>query len=487
MNKTTLNYLTKPRNLTMLTDFYEFTMSNAYFLHGMKDKLVTFDLFYRKNPDNGGYAICAGLEQAVQYIMNMHFTEEDITYLKKKGMSDGFCDYLRNFKFSGDIYAVPEGTPVFPYEPLIKVKAKIIDAQLVETMLLLTLNHQTLIATKANRIKIATGDKTVMEFGARRAHSYDAAILGARAASIGGVTVTATTIADELFGTTAVGTMAHSFIQSFPSEYEAFKAYATIYPDSCTLLIDTYNVRDGIENAIKVAKDYLIPNNHRLAGVRIDSGDLSYLSKYVRKRLNEEEMHDCKIVLSNSLDEILITSLQNQDTPFDQLGVGERLITSKSEPVFGGVYKLSSIEYDGILQPKIKLSENVEKITNPGDKMLYRLIDKETGMAIADVITLVDEVIDEEKPYRLFDPVNTWKEKIVTNFKVVPLLKTIIKDGELVYNLPELNEIHKYAKEQMNTLYPEVLRFDYPHTYYVDLSQKLWDLKQSMIEENSHK
>ncbi|MGN0369220.1 MAG: nicotinate phosphoribosyltransferase [Butyrivibrio sp.] len=477
------------RNLTMLMDFYELTMSNGYFVKGMKDKTVVFDMFYRKNPDEGGFVIAAGLEQLVEYVQGLSFTDADIDYLRSKNLFDEkFLEYLRNFKFKGDIYAVPEGTIVYPNTPLVTVVAPLIDAQLLETMLLLTINHQSLIATKANRIVRAAGKASVMEFGARRAQGGDAAIYGARACYIGGVGATATVISDEMFGVPAVGTMAHSFVQFFDTEYEAFKTYAEIYPDSCTLLIDTYNVLEsGIQNAIKVAKEVLEPMGKRLKGVRIDSGDLAYLTKKVRKILDAAGCEDCKIVVSNSIDEYLITSLNEQGARIDSYGVGERMITAKSEPVFGGVYKLAAVmSDDGSFEPKIKISENVEKITNPGFKTLWRIYDKETGHGIADVITLADEEIDPTKPYPYMDEKKPWKRRKFTNFTCEKLQKQIFKNGELVYKLPTLKEIQEKVKTQLaTTVWPEEQRFENPHEHYVDLSMELYRIKQEMLSKFS--
>ncbi len=479
------NFIKDKRNLTMLMDFYELTMSNGYFVKGLKDKKVVFDMFYRRNPDNGGFVICAGLEQLVEYIQNLSFEDEDIEYLKSKNMFDGrFLDYLRNFKFTGDMYAVPEGTIVYPNTPLLTVVAPLIDAQLIETMLLLTINHQSLIATKANRIVRAAGDASVMEFGARRAQGSDAAIYGARACYIGGVGATATAISDEMFGVPAVGTMAHSFVQFFDSEYEAFKAYAEVYPDNCILLIDTYNVLDsGVQNAIKVAKEVLEPMGKRLKGVRIDSGDLAYLTKKVRKILDSAGCEDCSIVVSNSIDEYLITSLNKQGARINSYGVGERMITAKSEPVFGGVYKLAAVESEsGVYEPKIKISENVEKITNPGFKTLWRIYDRDSGYGIADVITLADEIIDDTKPYPYMDEIKPWKRRSFTNFTCEKLQKQIFAGGKLVYELPTLKEIQQKVREQLSTtVWPEEQRFENPHTHYVDLSMELYKMKQEML------
>lgn len=476
------------RNLTMLMDYYELTMSNGYFVKGFKDKVVTFDMFYRKNPDNGGFVVAAGLEQLIDYISDMNFNSDDIEYLRSKGQfSEEFLKYLEEFKFTGTIEAVPEGTICYPNTPMVTVTAPVIEAQLVETMLLLTINFQSLIATKASRICRAAGDdgSLVMEFGARRAHGPDAAVLGARAAYIGGVGSTATVMADEEYGIPAVGTMAHSWIQFFDSEYEAFKAYAEVYPDSCTLLIDTYDIlKSGIKNAIKVAKEVLWPMGKRLKGVRIDSGDLAYFSKKLRKILDAEGMNDCKIVVSNSIDEFLIKSLQKQGAKIDSYGVGERMITSKSDPVFGGVYKLVAVKNDeGEFVPKIKISENVEKITNPGRKKLWRVFSKETGYALADLLTFYDEKVDVSKPYPYVDPVKPWKKMYFSNVEIKDMQVTIFKDGKLVYEKPELDKIKEYVAYQLkNQVWEEEQRYENPHIHYVDLSKKLYKVKEGMLE-----
>ena len=474
-------------NLTMLTDFYELTMAGGYFENGMKDIIATFDMFYRRNPDKGGFAIMAGLEQAIEYMKNLSFTDEDIDFLRtKKIFSEEFLKYLRGFKFCCDVWAVEEGTPIFPGEPIVTVRGPIIQAQLVETMVLLTINHQSLIAPKANRIVRAADGRAIMEFGSRRAHSYDGAVYGARAAYIGGCVGTACTICDRDFGVPALGTMAHSWIQSFDSEYEAFCAYAKQYPDSCTLLVDTYNVlKSGIPNAIKAFNEILLPLGCRPKGIRIDSGDITYLSKKARKMLDAAGFPDCKICASNSLDEYIIADMLRQGAPIDTFGVGERLITASSEPVFGGVYKVVSINKDGVEIPKIKISENVAKITNPCFKELYRLYDNESGKAIADVITLFDEVIDDTKPYVIFDPEHTWKRKTITNFKAVKIRKRIFDKGELCYEMPEIDAIKNRCKEQLETLWDEVKRFENPHTYYVDLSEKLWECKQALLRKEN--
>ena len=473
------------KNLTMLTDFYEFTMSNGFFEEGMKDKIAYFDVFFRNNPDDGGFAIMAGVEQIIDYLSDLHFSKDDIEYLRsKKIFSDEFLDYLASFKFECDVWAIPEGTPVFPGEPVMTVRGPVVQAQLVETMVLLLINHQSLIATKANRIVRAADGRPVMEFGSRRAQGAEAAILGARAAYIGGCAGTACTITDELYGVPALGTMAHSWVQMFDTEYDAFLAYAKNYPDNCTLLIDTYNVlKSGLPNAIKVFNDYLVPNGYRPKGVRIDSGDITYLSKKCRKILDEAGFPDCGIVASNSLDEYIIRDTILQGAQINSFGVGERLITSKSSPVFGGVYKLVAVEDEnGEIIPKIKISENVSKITTPGFKQVYRLYEKDTSKAIADVVTMHDEVIEEDS-YELFDPEHTWKRKTVTNFYSRPLLKQIFKKGVQVYDKPSLEALKEYCKIEIDGLWEEVKRFENPHTYYVDMSKKLWQLKQDMLEQ----
>ena len=470
------------RNLEMIADFYEFTMANGYLEKNMND-IAYFDVFFRKIPDNGGFAIFAGLEQIINFIKDFSFSKEDINYLEgRKIFSKKFIDYLSNFKFTGDIWAIPEGTVVFPNEPLITVKAPIIEAQLLETMLLLTINHQSLIATKTRRIVNQAKNRPVMEFGARRAHGADAAILGARAAIIGGAVGTSCTISAKEFNVPVSGTMAHSWIQSFDSEYEAFKAYAEIYPDSCTFLVDTYNtLKSGIPNMIKVSNKILKPLGKRPVAVRLDSGDLAYLSKEVRKLLDDAGYEDCKICVTNSLDEKLIASLFEQDAKIDLFGVGENLITAKSDPVFGGVYKLVALEKNGSIIPKIKISENVVKVTNPSYKKLFRFYSKADNKALADVITLNNEKI-EENEYTIFDPINTWKKKTLNNYYVKELQTLIFKKGKLVYNSPTLKEIAEYSKKDLDTFWEEIKRIDNPHKYFVDLSQKLWNLKQEMLQ-----
>ena len=469
----------------MLTDFYELTMANGYFKNGFKDIVAYFDMFFRKVPDDGGFVIMAGVEQLVEYLSDLKFTKEDIEYLRGKGFNEEFLDYLANFKFACDVWAVPEGTPIFPGEPIVKVNGPVIQAQFVETMVLLCINHQSLIATKANRVSRAAQGRAVMEFGSRRAQGADGAIYGARAAYIGGCAGTACTITDEMFGVPALGTMAHSWVQLFDSELDAFKAYAREYPDSCTLLVDTYNVlKSGIPNAIKTFDEVLAPMGKRPKGIRIDSGDITYLSRKARKILDEAGYPDCAIVASNSLDEYIIRDMLLQGAKVDSFGVGEKLITSSSSPVLGGVYKLCAVEKDGEIIPKIKLSENVQKITTPGNKRAYRLFDKESGKAIADVIALASETIDENKPYELFDPDYTWKRKTVENFAVRELLEPLFSKGKCVFEKKSIDEIKKYCAEQVDTLWDEVTRFENPHNYYVDLSQPLWDLKREMLSKN---
>ncbi len=484
-----LNGRFSERGLTMLTDFYELTMANGYLLGGFKDTICYFDMFFRKVPDNGGFAIMAGVEQLVEYLSSLRFTEEDIAYLEgRKIFSPEFLEYLRNFRFTCDVWAIPEGTPIFPGEPIVTVRGPVIQTQFVETMVLLCINHQSLIATKSNRIARAAQGRAVMEFGSRRAQGFDGAVYGARAAYIGGCAGTACTVSDQLFGVPALGTMAHSWVQLFNSEYEAFKAYAEAYPSNCMLLVDTYNVlKSGVPNAIKVFNEVLVPNGYRPAGIRIDSGDITYLSRKARKLLDDAGFEDCKICASNSLDEHIIRDMLAQGAKVDSFGVGERLITSSSEPVFGGVYKLVGVENaDGTVTPKIKISENVAKITTPGFKSVWRLFDKETDKAIADVVAMHDEVIDEEKPYVLFDPNHTWKRKTVENFHAVPLLTQIFKAGECVYTPRALNAIKAYCAAQVDSLWEEVIRFENPHNYYVDLSQKLWDEKNRMLSEKNY-
>lgn len=474
------------QNCTLLCDFYQLTMGNGYFQTGKRDTIAYFDVFFRRVPENGGFAVCAGLEQIIEYIEGLHFNEDDIDFLRKKGIFDeNFLRYLADFKFEGDIYAVPEGTPVFPFEPLVTVRAPAIQAQLIETMLLLLINHQSLIATKANRIVRAAKGRAISEFGSRRAQGASGAVLGARAAFIGGCAGTACTLSDKLFGVPATGTMAHSWIQMFDSELEAFEEYCRIYPDSATLLVDTYNVlKSGVPNAIKAFDNVLKPLGKRPCGIRLDSGDIAYLSIEARKMLDKAGYPDCKIVASNSLDEYIIADLLHQGAKIDLFGVGERLITASSEPVFGGVYKLCAVEKNGAVIPKIKISENVTKITNPHYKKLYRIFDNKTGKAEADLICVFDEKIDETKPLELFDPDYTWKRKTLTDFTAKELQVPVFIKGERVYNSPDIREIKDYCAKQLDTMWESVLRFENPHRYYVDLSEKLWNIKHNLLSEN---
>lgn len=473
----------KASDLALLTEGYELTMADGFMGAGMKDTIAYFDLFFRRVPDNGGFAIAAGLSKVIDYLEHLHFREEDIKYLKSKGISDELASYLKDFKFTCDVWAIPEGTPIFPNEPIIKVRGPIIEAQLIETMLLLSINQQSLIATKANRLVRAAHGTAVAEFGTRRAQGVDEAVYGARAAYIGGCVATSGVIPEREFGIPSVNTMIHSWVQLFDSEYDAFCEYARRHPDDCTLVVDTYDtIRSGIPNAIKAFNDVLLPLGKRPKSVRIDSGDITYLSKRVRKMLDVAGYPDCDIMASNSLDEHLISDMVSQGAKVDCFIVGERLITSASSPLFGGVYKLSAIEKDGKTIPKINLSENVRKITIPSSKQVYRLIDKDSGKAIADVLTLDDETIDENKPYVLFDPDFTWKRKEIENFVTRKLLVPIFEGGKKVYEEPSLKEIREYCLRQTDTLWDEVKRFENPHKYYVDLSKNLWAERNGLIE-----
>lgn len=471
------------QNMTMLCDFYELTMGNGYLRSGIGDRICYFDLFFRQVPDGGGFAIAAGLEQVVEYISNLRFTDEDIDYLRGRGIfCREFLDYLRHFRFTGDIWAVPEGTPVFPREPLITVRAPAIQAQLVETYLLLALNHQSLIATKASRIVRAARGRAVMEFGSRRAQGADAAILGARAAYIAGCSGTACTITDQCYGVKAVGTMAHSWVQMFDNEYDAFKAYCTMYPTNAVLLVDTYDtLHSGIPNAIRAFNEVLKPLGITQCGIRLDSGDMSYLTQRARVMLDQAGWPECTITCSNSLDEYIIQDLLLQGAKIDSFGVGERLITARSEPVFGGVYKLVAVERDGVIVPKIKVSENVIKITVPHFKKVYRLYARDTGKALADYMCLHDETVDDARDLEIFDPEATWKRKTVYNYQARELLVPIFRGGVLVYRLPTLEEIRAYCARELDTLWDEVKRFENPHGYYVDLSQKLWYIRNDLL------
>ncbi len=474
-------------NYTMLCDYYELTMGNGYFVAGKADEISVFDVFYRSVPDGGGYAIAAGLDTVIDYIKNLHFTEDDIAFLRSKGIFDeGFLAYLKDFRFTGDIYAMPEGTPVFPGEPIMTVRAPSVEAQFIETFVLLAINHQSLIATKANRVVLAADGRPVAEFGSRRAQGSDGAILGARAAFIGGCAATACTISDRQYHIPATGTMAHSWVQMFDSEYEAFKTYCTLYPNNATLLVDTYDVlHSGIPNAIRAFREVLTPLGITKCGIRLDSGDLTYLTKKARKMLDEAGFPECKIVVSNSLDEFIIRDLLVQGAKIDSFGVGERLITAKSDPVFGGVYKLVAMETkDGEVIPKIKISENPGKITNPHFKRVFRIYDKASDEAVADMMTIYNEdPIDETKPLEIFDPDNTWKRKRLTNYYLKELLIPVFIGGECVYTSPDIKEIQRYCRDQVDHLWDEVKRFENPHKYYVDLSQKLYDTKRRLLEE----
>ena len=475
-------------NLSLLCDFYELTMGNGYLKAGYQDRITYFDVFFRDVPDNGGFAICAGLDQFIDYVENLRFSEEDIGYLRSKGLfSEEFLDYLRHFQFTGDIWAIPEGTPIFPREPILTVRAPAIQAQLIETFALLCLNHQSLIATKANRIVRAAEGRTVLEFGSRRAQGTDAAITGARAAYIGGCKGTACALSDRVFGVPAGGTMAHAWVQMFPSQYEAFKTYCEIYPHNAVLLVDTYNtLKSGVPDAIRAFNEVLKPLGVTKCGIRLDSGDITYLSQQARKMLDEAGWTECEISASNSLDEYIIRDLLLQGAKVDMFGVGERLITARSEPVFGGVYKLAAVEDEkGQIVPRIKLSENVTKITNPHFKKVYRLFDRETGKAEADYIAVYDEVVDDTLPLELFDPEATWKRKTLENYRAVPLLRTIYRGGQLVYQRPSLQEIQRYCEAQVETLWDSVKRFENPHNYYVDLSLRLWTIKEELLRKNS--
>lgn len=470
----------------MLIDFYELTMANAYFLENRTDEVAFFDLFFRHVPDDGGYAIFAGLETIIDYIETLSFDDDDIEFLAQKQIFDlGFLDYLRQFKFTGDIFSFLEGSVVFPNEPILTVQANIIEAQILETFLLQAVNHESLIATKATRMKYAAKDRIILEMGARRAHGATSSNLGARAAYIGGIDGTSNVLADQLYGVPSGGTMAHSFIQLFDSEYDAFAAYAKHYPDNCTFLVDTYDtLKSGVPNAIKVIKKVLLPTGAKNFSIRIDSGDLTYLAKQARKMLDDAGLNQCKIVVSNSLDEYLIQTLLQQGAPIDLFGVGERLITAKSDPVLGCVYKLVAVNKDGNIDPKIKISDNVEKITTPHYKTVYRIYD-DSNHAEADLITVYDETIDVQEPLTLFDPHDTWKTKTYNKYKIKEMHVPIYNNGELIYQKPSLNEIRKHTQTELSTLWAEVRRFEHPHHYYVDLSKRLWVIKQEMIEQNN--
>lgn len=473
------------RNVPLLCDYYEYTMSNGYIAEGLGDRVVYFDIFFRNVPDKGGFAIFTGLEQLIDYIVNLRFTDSDIEFLRSKGtFSEEFLHFLKDFRFTGDVWAMREGTPVFPGEPLITIRAPIAQAQILETFALLTINHQTLIATKASRIVRAAQGRTVLEFGSRRAQGTDAAILGARAAYIAGCGGTACTVSDKLFGVPASGTMAHSWVMMFDSEYDAFKAFCELYPDNATLLVDTYDtLNSGIPNAIRAFKEVLLPKGITKCAIRLDSGDFAFLTKKARKMLDDAGLPDCKIVVSNALDEILIRDLLDQGAVIDGFGVGDNLITSHSDPVLNGVFKLVAIEEDGIIEPRIKISENTEKITTPHFKKVYRIYDR-SGKATADLVCIHDETIDQTQPLELFDPKDTWKRKIVTDFTAKELMVKVISNGELVYELPSLDDIRDFSMKEIDSLWDEVKRFANPHQYYVDLSQRLWDVRNDLINQS---
>ncbi|MBR1420215.1 MAG: nicotinate phosphoribosyltransferase [Selenomonadaceae bacterium] len=473
------------RNISMMMDLYEMTMANGYFVDQNVKSQVAFDVFYRRNPDHGGFAIFAGLEQILEYLENMHFDSADIDYFRSLNLfSENFLEYLRDFKFTGSIYAFPEGTIMYPDEPILTVVANLIDAQLVETAILSQINHQSLIATKARRIVRAANGRAVSDFGARRAHNMDAATYGARAAYIGGVNGTATVSAGEMFGIPVGGTMAHSWVMFYRNEFEAFKKYAETYPDAATLLVDTYDViHSGIPNAIRVAREILEPMGKRLKGIRIDSGDLAYLSKRIRTMLDDADLKDCKIVASNSLDEFTIASLLSQGAQIDSFGVGERLITAKSEPVFGAVYKIAAVEENGKFEPRIKVSENVEKITNPGLKDVYRVYDP-NGKAVADLLALHGENVDMSQPFRYVDPLKPWKNRSFEHCTAKNLRRLYLENGKRVENLPSLNEIRDYVQSQLtNEIWQEEQRFENPHKHYLDMSPNYYEMKMSLLYE----
>ena len=475
------------RNLTLLTDLYQLTMLNGYFEKNIHEDIVVFDMFFRKNACNGGYTIICGIEQLVEYINNLHFSDEDLEYLKSLGLfSDKFLDFLKDFKFTGDIYAVEEGTIMFPKEPIITVKAPLYQAQLIETALLTIVNFQSLIATKASRVCYAAKGDPVFEFGLRRAQGPDAGTYGARAAVVGGCAGTANVLAGKMFDIPVVGTQAHSWVQKFDNELDSFRAYADVYPDNCLLLVDTYDtLKSGVPNAIEIAKEVLEPMGKKLKGIRLDSGDISYLSKRARAMLDVAGLTYVSISASNSLDEYLIRSLLNQGAQLDSFGVGENLIVSKSSPVFGGVYKLVAIEKDGQIIPKIKISENTEKITNPGYKRVYRLFENETGKAMADLITFHDEVIDSTKDLTIYHQSDVWKFKTIEadTYTVEELQVPIFENGKFVYEKLSVKEIRDYSMKEKARLWDEIFRLEFPHNYYVDLSKKLLDYKIKMLEE----
>ncbi|WP_418667469.1 nicotinate phosphoribosyltransferase [Allofournierella sp.] len=476
--------LDSTRNLTTIMDFYELTMAAGYLEEGYEDKISVFDMFFRKIPDGGGFAIMAGLDTFIDAVEHLSFTGADIDYLRGTGVfNEKFLEYLKNFKLHCNIWAIPEGTPIFPREPIVTVEGPSMECQLLETLLLVTFNHQCLVATKANRIVRSAQGRPVMEFGARRAQGYDAAVYGARAAYIAGCSSTSCVMAARDFGIPASGTMAHSWVQMFPTEYDAFKKYAELYPDGCVLLVDTYNVtKSGVPNAIRVFDEVLAPLGKRPKGIRIDSGDIAYLSKKARRQLDEAGYEDCPICASNSLDEYIVRDLILQGAQVDSFGIGENLITAKSDPVFGGVYKLAAIKEDGRYIPKIKVSESIEKLTTPHLKKVWRICDNYTGKAMADYVTIFDEEVDASRGLTLFDPLQTWKQRTYENCTARCLTIPIYQEGRLVYERPGVQAIREYCKAQIDGLWEESLRFEYPHRYYVDLSQRLWDCRQELLE-----
>lgn len=472
--------------LALFTDFYELTMGNGYLMSEMEEKIAYFDVFFRKIPDNGGYAIFAGLEQIINYIENLKFSDEDLEYIRSRGIfSEEFIEYLKNFEFKCDIWSFKEGDTIFPHEPVMVVRGPVLQVQLMETLILTVFNHESLIATKASRIVNAAKGRKVTEFGSRRAHGTEAAVYGARATYIGGCVGTSNTLAGKMFGIPALGTMAHSWVQFFDTEYEAFKTYAEIYPDSCNLLIDTYDIlNSGLPNAIKVFDEIIVPKGYRPKGVRIDSGDITYLSKIIRKRLDEAGYEDVTIMASNSLDEYIISSLISQGAKIDSFGVGERMITAKSDPTFGGVYKLSAVEEDGKIIPRIKISETSAKITNPGFKQVWRFYDNESCSPVADLISLHDEDFEGTDNLEIFDPIDTWKRKTLKNYTAKPMLSKIYDNGKLIYNIPTLEEVREYSLNAVNILWDEQKRLEYANIYIVDLSEKLWRLKKDLLKQH---
>ena len=472
------------RNISMLIDLYEIMMANGYFVNQEHETEVIFDVFYRKNPDGAGFAIFAGLEQVLEYLQNLHFDADDIAYLRSLNIFDAeFLELLKNYRFKGTVKSIPEGTIMYPYEPIMSVKAPLLDAQIIETAVLTQINHQSLIATKTQRIVNAAQGRAVSDFGARRAHNVDSAVYGARAAYIGGAAGSATLLAGKMFNIPASGTMAHSFVMFHKDEFTAFKLFAELYPERSVLLVDTYDVlQSGIPNAIRVAHEVLEPKGYRLQGIRIDSGDLAYLSKEARRMLDAAGLEDCKIVASNSLDEYTIRSLLDQGGCIDAFGVGERLITAKSDPVFGAVYKLAAVRENGVFIPKIKISENAEKITNPGEKKLWRIYN-DTGHAVADLITSSDETPDFSQPYRYVDPRKPWKKASFVGCTGKELTRVVMRDGQRIERPHSLDEIRAYVTHQLkNEIWPEEQRFENPHHHFLDMSLQYYKMKMDLLE-----